>query len=281
MRARGHAINRRVIRMSGEGGYTKLDLVLVTQNIREMTNGFRLKLPGKLALLPLPRFGILIPQSGIQVGKTIFLVHRVCRVAGIETPLDDLEWIFTWLHRQATRKCMTQVPVTRERSRCSIHQNLALPASKREAQMNARLVKLVFALMVTCLFFSRIEHLAWAQNGDAVPVVSLINLIATPERYDGKKVIVTGYVYFEFENRSLCLFERVASSRECLWINVNENIPASEAAARDQERSEITWKSYHHNVVTIQGVFDMSDKGHLGGWSGGIRNIDKVFVRKP
>ena len=147
--------------------------------------------------------------------------------------------------------------------------------------MNDGFSKSLVALVVACLALAATRQPSFAQNSDTAPVVSIINLIATPERYDGKKVIVTGYVYFEFENRSLCLLAGVASSRECLWINVNENKPDSEAAAEAQKRSEVVWKSYDRHVVTIHGVFDMNDKGHLIGWSGGIRDIEKVFVKRP
>jgi len=111
----------------------------------------------------------------------------------------------------------------------------------------------------------------------ALPV-SLIQLIANPEKFHGKYVFVTGYVRIGLENYSLCLVEQVLSTQECLWIQTDGTTPASEQEAKQQAEKAAVWKKYHGHVVAVRGTFDMHDTGHLGGWAGAIGKIAQLVV---
>jgi hypothetical protein len=102
--------------------------------------------------------------------------------------------------------------------------------------------------------------------------VSLINLIATPERFDKKSVVVSGWLRLEHENMSLCLGDHVPSTKECVWI---------EFEYKNQSREEFRkrldqWKQHHDRLVMVHGLFDRNNTGHLGGWSGALHSIVRV-----
>lgn len=98
-----------------------------------------------------------------------------------------------------------------------------------------------------------------------VEEVSLIQLIATPERYHGKFVQVVGYMNLEFEGSAIYLHKEDFDqrlSRNGLWVEFSEAI-----------RKQKILKNYSKQYVIIIGTFDMESKGHLGLFSGEITNI--------
>ena len=104
---------------------------------------------------------------------------------------------------------------------------------------------------------------------EAIPL-SLINLISTPKEFHMKKVSVSGYFIFGLEDQSLCLLPSPPSRRECVWVQIT--IPSSEMETREKERKMkyAKWQSMSGQIFTLEGIFNMNDEGHLGGWSGGI-----------
>src|SRR5262245_34650610 len=91
--------------------------------------------------------------------------------------------------------------------------------------------------------------------------LSLVQLIATPERYDGKFVRVWGYVRLEHEGSAVYLhkedFER-SLSRNGLWLTGPEQGEVSDCYA------------------LVEGRFDARNKGHLGLWSGAIDRVSRL-----
>jgi len=101
-------------------------------------------------------------------------------------------------------------------------------------------------------------------------LVSLINLIATPERYDKKFIDVTGFATIELENMSLCLSKESLSTSECIWIELYEPEKDIEISTEREKH----FKQFHRKVVNLQGTFDMKNTGHFGFWpAGAIKNI--------
>src|SRR5205814_2241986 len=67
---------------------------------------------------------------------------------------------------------------------------------------------------------------------------SLINLIATPERFHGKTVQVVGYLALEFEHTVVYL-NRDSTADEALWVSFGEGPIETEA---DADRWESLFK---------------------------------------
>jgi hypothetical protein len=93
--------------------------------------------------------------------------------------------------------------------------------------------------------------------------VSILQLIVTPERYDGKRVQVEGFLHLEFEGNALYLSENDYIHhlhKNGLWVMRNSVI---------NERFQ---KLNSHYVIVI-GTFDAANKGHMSMNSGTLRDI--------
>ena len=104
----------------------------------------------------------------------------------------------------------------------------------------------------------------WAQS--EVHDVSMIQLVANPEKYEGKYVRVKGFLRMEFEGNGLYLHREDYEKslyRNGVWVHVAE----TEAN-----------RAFNMHYVLIEGTFDSKDKGHMGLWSGAIKDIKRVAL---
>ncbi len=102
---------------------------------------------------------------------------------------------------------------------------------------------------------------------EAVMDCSLINLVATPERFHGKKVRVIGYAVVEFEQHVLYLSETDADrliSRNGVWLSLDEKAPPG------------TLKGMNREYAIVVGIFDMNVRGHGAMNSGNIKQIERM-----
>lgn len=109
-------------------------------------------------------------------------------------------------------------------------------------------------------------------HGEVNPVngyatfVTMVQLLATPEKYDGKLVRVIGVGNLEFEGNFLSLSKEdyVYGASNSIWIELGERaIPYDEA------------KEYNGKYVIVEGIFDQYDRGHMSLFSGSIKNISR------
>lgn len=70
-----------------------------------------------------------------------------------------------------------------------------------------------------------------SSDNESPQSVSLIELIANPERFDGKKVITEGYFVYGLENQALYLSEldqkNFSAMNKILWSPVDARVPRS------------------------------------------------------
>jgi len=101
--------------------------------------------------------------------------------------------------------------------------------------------------------------------------VSLIQLIATPEKYNGKTVRVEGYFHNKFEDSVLYLTKEHADrldGKNGLWVSY-----ADQETYEDSELLDCQW-------VSVTGVFVYESEyghGHLGANSGRLDNVTRVY----
>jgi len=102
-----------------------------------------------------------------------------------------------------------------------------------------------------------------------VESVSMIQLIATPERFNHQLVRVEGYTSLEFEEYAI-YFSRSDyedfNTNNSLWISFGEN-----ALKSGKERQECKGK-----LVVLEGIFNAGCHGHMGSFSGCIENITRI-----
>ena len=96
---------------------------------------------------------------------------------------------------------------------------------------------------------------------DEPPSVSIIQLLATPERYEGRLVRVQGVAHFAFEESALYLHREDAdcmNSSNGVWLD-------------SDARADLSDK-----FVIVEGRFTAKDHGHLGAWPGEIQDVTRL-----
>jgi hypothetical protein len=123
------------------------------------------------------------------------------------------------------------------------------------------------SILSACLVFSFVGLMCAEEPLD----VSMIQLIATPEKFNGKIVRVFGYLHLEFEGDGLYLHkddEREGLTRNGIWFDRSPEV-------------EATPKRFTDHYVLVEGRFDAQGHGHMGLWSGTITGITRVMTWPP
>lgn len=95
--------------------------------------------------------------------------------------------------------------------------------------------------------------------------VSIIDLIANPEKYQGSQVIIGGFLSLEFEGNAIYLHRDDFENRiykNGLWCTIDL----------------VKYKVFDEKYVIIEGNFDAKDKGHMRLWSGTINDISRAWL---
>jgi hypothetical protein len=124
---------------------------------------------------------------------------------------------------------------------------------------------IVAALSVAAFSFTtRLRAVEMAEN------VSMVQLIATSEKWDGKFVRVIGFLNLEFEGDALYLHREdlVQSLDNCVWVH------RTDVMERDR-------KQLNRHYVVIEGIFDAQDHGHMGMFGGAIKDITRIETWPP
>ena len=103
----------------------------------------------------------------------------------------------------------------------------------------------------------------FAQNDPSE--VTLLRLLANPERFDGREVQVIGYLHLEFEGNGLYLHKEDYDHSilgNMIWVNITSGM--------QKDLKEINDK-----YVIIRGVFDANDSGHMGLFSGTLKKVTR------
>jgi hypothetical protein len=96
--------------------------------------------------------------------------------------------------------------------------------------------------------------------------VSLLAVIANPTEYHGKLLRVIGFCRLEFEGNALYLhredFER-GIAKNAVWLNVGWPVPENRRNLSDE-------------YVLVEAVFDAEERGHMGAFSGMLKEIRRM-----
>jgi len=98
--------------------------------------------------------------------------------------------------------------------------------------------------------------------------VSIVRLIATPERYHERKVQVTGYMNLEFEGDAIYLHKEdyeKGLNKNGFWVTFSDKL----------DRKEID--KLNKGYVLIEGTFNKDRHGHMGLFGGEIYKITRII----
>lgn len=109
-------------------------------------------------------------------------------------------------------------------------------------------------------------------DSSAAPVaVSLVSLIATPERYEGSRVQVVGYLRLDFEGTALFLSRDdflAQNYRSAVWVSV----PVS---------TRQRWRELGDKYVLVEGTFSTASRGHDNCCAGVLHDLHGISAREP
>lgn len=101
--------------------------------------------------------------------------------------------------------------------------------------------------------------------------VSLIQLIANPSQFDGKRVVVGGFLSLEFEGHALYLHQddfRVGNTSNAVALELPENWFTSTASI----------DCPNNRYVQLEGEFGMNN-GHFGLFAGSLKYVERCRQR--
>lgn len=95
--------------------------------------------------------------------------------------------------------------------------------------------------------------------------VSMVNLIAHPERYHGKVVRLDGIGNIGEDGRTLALCRGTVNPKDTMWLEFDPEL------APDTK----TLEQYNGKVILVEGTFNKDNTGDSGLCSGCIENITR------
>ena len=99
--------------------------------------------------------------------------------------------------------------------------------------------------------------------------VSIVRLLADPERFDGKPVAIVGFVHLEFEGDAIYLHNEDFIHRvmkNALWVSFADGYKPADCQDR---------------YVEMEGIFSARDTGHMALFSGAVEGITKCTPSGP
>ena len=114
----------------------------------------------------------------------------------------------------------------------------------------------------------------------SLPNISLISLLATPDKYDGKRVRVHGVFALALEVQILFPSQDLAiSPSNGFWIDDDFSEPLTDFEIRKKkegDKSEETWFE-----VQVEATFLAAEHGHLGLSAGGFKDVTRFeWIRR-
>lgn len=117
-----------------------------------------------------------------------------------------------------------------------------------------------------------IFHSRWldGQGSPGIYHVSMIELIANPDKFDNKTVMVSGFMHLEFESNVLYLHPedyRMSMLKNGIWLRLNDYL-----------ETNIKLDDFNDQYVCLSGIFNAKQGGHGGRYSGSIEEVFSIYV---
>jgi hypothetical protein len=99
-------------------------------------------------------------------------------------------------------------------------------------------------------------------------LVTLLQVLSSPENYHGQEMQLIGFLHIAFEGDGLYLHKEDfdhAIVGNMIWVDITEEMEKNKDKLNDRH-------------VIIRGVFDANDHGHMGLYSGALKKITRCDV---
>jgi hypothetical protein len=128
------------------------------------------------------------------------------------------------------------------------------------------------ALLVGAVHAQMDRQVQYGEVTHTARTVSLVELLAGGNKFDGKVIRVTGVLRLEFEGNALYLSKEHYTHRiaeNAVWISLDYSRLGTNRAVLSK---------LNGRYVLIEGVFWRNNKGHKGMFSGAVQNVSRVLL---
>ncbi len=104
------------------------------------------------------------------------------------------------------------------------------------------------------------------QRAQGPAQISLVQLISNPEKFDGREVMLEGFLRLEFEGNALYIHQEDDShilTKNAIWVN------ATPEMLKNREQLD-------GHYVLLVGIFDAKHFGHMGLFAGELHQIKRA-----
>lgn len=104
---------------------------------------------------------------------------------------------------------------------------------------------------------------------DEMQYISIVDLIANPDKYDGKLVQITGVGSINFENMAVYLspYDYKYGTGNSIWLEINLD------DYDDATFSEMI--SYNGKYICVAGIFNKNNRGHFDSHAGALEQVSR------
>ncbi len=120
--------------------------------------------------------------------------------------------------------------------------------------------------LIASIFILAIALFAVPVRAEEPTNVTMVQLIANPDEFNGKLIRVIGFLRLEFEGNVLYLHREDYENAilgDGIWVDVTPEMMKQD-------------KSLNTKYVLLEGIFSSSDHGHMGAWRGTITKIRRA-----
>lgn len=110
-------------------------------------------------------------------------------------------------------------------------------------------------------------------------MISFVQLISNPKLYHNKKIQISGYLHCRFEDNALYMSKNDADyliSENAAWVSFDSKSSLEPL----EDTSNVSVPYFDSKYVTITGVFNCKDNGHMGMFIGKITKIERMFENR-
>ena len=110
--------------------------------------------------------------------------------------------------------------------------------------------------------------------------VSLVRVIANPDQFDGFRVQASGYFHYRFEDCGLYLSKADADhllGKNAVWVRFGGGVRMVTIVSLAGRTRVDSLTYFDGKYVTLTGTFDKSDLGHMGAFSGSLKDVDVIL----
>jgi hypothetical protein len=122
--------------------------------------------------------------------------------------------------------------------------------------------------LLLCFILAIASPLAYSQCEAQGGPTTLLQVLANPQKYDGQKLLVIGFLHLEFEGDGLYLHKEDFDNAivgNVIWVDVSPEMKKRFSQINDK-------------YVVISGTFDANSHGHMDLFSGTLNNITRCDV---